>query len=260
MTQIVVSDRLCFEMGEGENTFIFFHGWAGNHTVWDFLVPELAKNNLCVTVDLFNHYEGTPCDEVHGENFGAFYSEKITEIINHYSGSDVLPVFWSLSSLLFLETVQSEKKLPIKEAVFLSATAKFCDEKGKEGFRPVALKKFRRELKRKYPDSVEDLFGKYFIASDSPSHLGEYRGYPHLQNLLDQLDYLERTDLLHVLKNISIPITVIHGENDQVIPCEMGKLLAEKIQHSSLDIIKKGSHSLMLDVPQKLLSFFNRFR
>ncbi|MBF0274106.1 MAG: alpha/beta hydrolase [Nitrospinae bacterium] len=257
MKNITIAGRNCFESGEGNTIFIFFHGWAGNHTVWnlqrDFFQGKRSNKksgNLSgikvVTVDLFNHFSDFP-DTVQDKTFGQFYSDKLFQIIEYYRGYKIIPVFWSMSTLLYLELLKVKKQLPINRAVIVAGTCKFIDDEQKTGMHSVGFKKMYSSLEKWYPESIIALAEGYFSGSGELQWMKNYKFPPRLGNLLDQLNYLEITDLTSVLSSINIPVDIIHGTEDKVIPLGMGLFLRERIPSSTLHIVDGGCHNLMID-------------
>jgi pimeloyl-ACP methyl ester carboxylesterase len=53
------------------------------------------------------------------------------------------------------------------------------------------------------------------------------------------------------LSNINVPTLVLHGENDQLIPCENGKIIADQIPNAEYVKIENSSHIFMTDQTEK---------
>lgn len=63
------------------------------------------------------------------------------------------------------------------------------------------------------------------------------------------------------LPEIDVPILVIHGENDRLVPAGNGRIIADRIPGSKLVLIPHASHLFMTDQPQiaheAILNFLN---
>ncbi|KAA3664046.1 MAG: alpha/beta hydrolase, partial [Chloroflexi bacterium] len=70
------------------------------------------------------------------------------------------------------------------------------------------------------------------------------------------------TRLPHDLPQITQPTLVIWGENDNIIPPEQGRQLADTIPNAQLEMISDAGHSPHMDQPEitahKLISFLNQ--
>ena len=53
------------------------------------------------------------------------------------------------------------------------------------------------------------------------------------------------------LSNIKAPTLVIGGENDQLIPCENSKIIADQIPNSKLVELENSSHIFTTDQTEK---------
>ncbi len=53
------------------------------------------------------------------------------------------------------------------------------------------------------------------------------------------------------LSNINVPTLVLHGENDQLIPCENAQIIADQIPNAEYVKIKNSSHIYMTDQTEK---------
>jgi 3-oxoadipate enol-lactonase len=64
----------------------------------------------------------------------------------------------------------------------------------------------------------------------------------------------ERPDSQQTLKNLDIPILIVHGEDDQLIPASEAEAMKNATKNARLEIIPKAGHLLNLEQPEH----FNR--
>lgn len=69
----------------------------------------------------------------------------------------------------------------------------------------------------------------------------------------------ERLDILAAAGTLSVPLLVIHGGADESVPCEEGRLIAERSPQSSLVVIHRASHTFnaihpLVHVPFELIA------
>jgi pimeloyl-ACP methyl ester carboxylesterase len=87
------------------------------------------------------------------------------------------------------------------------------------------------------------------------------RTYPSAHGYLGQLQSLNTYESCSRVSQISLPTLVIHGESDQLIPPENGRLLAQRISGSKLVMLPAASHVFFTDQPeaanQAVLDFLN---
>ena len=63
------------------------------------------------------------------------------------------------------------------------------------------------------------------------------------------------------IKDISIPLMVIHGDNDEVIPQSHGKALIEAHQGKNIfhDLKRRGHNDIYGDTPEEIQAFIQLF-
>lgn len=62
----------------------------------------------------------------------------------------------------------------------------------------------------------------------------------------DGIVAFSQTDFTKDLKKISVPVLVLHGDDDQVVPFEIsGKLSAELVQNGTLKVYPGYSHGML---------------
>lgn len=62
---------------------------------------------------------------------------------------------------------------------------------------------------------------------------------------------LERDDITDKVSGITCPALVVHGDNDQAIPLELGQKLADLIPNASIAVMPGGSHAANLTNPDE---------
>ncbi len=87
------------------------------------------------------------------------------------------------------------------------------------------------------------------------------RTYPKAESYFAQLMGVMGHDTYDRLGSIKIPTLVIHGESDQLVPPENGKLLASRIPGAKLVMLPAASHIFPTDQPEAsinaILSFLS---
>jgi uncharacterized protein len=55
-------------------------------------------------------------------------------------------------------------------------------------------------------------------------------------------------DTVSIVRELDVPVLIIHGEQDETVPLEMGQLLHESCASSEFEIIRQGSHLDLFEV------------
>ncbi|NOZ11673.1 MAG: pimeloyl-ACP methyl ester esterase BioH [Gammaproteobacteria bacterium] len=82
---------------------------------------------------------------------------------------------------------------------------------------------------------------------------------PHMQALQGGLEILGGTDLRHRLQEISVPVAVIQGERDRLVPPQAAKYLAASLPGAVLTLIPGAGHAPFLSHPQIFMDTLMKF-
>ncbi len=149
----------------------------------------------------------------------------------------------SMGGLLAMELLpESCQKL-----VLISSTAKFCAAEGYRcGTHEKVLKRMIAQLKRD-PEAVLDGFFKnvHFPFRESRQAISmRKKAAMDLDDLVAGLEYLLGSDLREKVPGIGIPVLLLHGSDDRIIPSGASEWLHEHLPDSRLHIIGNDGHAL----------------
>ncbi|HEY5653134.1 MAG TPA: alpha/beta hydrolase [Pontiella sp.] len=143
----------------------------------------------------------------------------------------------SMGGLLSLELLpEASKKL-----ILISSTAKFCTGEGYPcGTPEKIIKRMILQLK-KNPRAVLTEFYKnvHFPAPPlTPTPKTD------LDSLVKGLEYLLHSDVRKKVPEIKIPVLLMHGENDRIIPPQATEWLHRNLPKSQIKIFRNAGHAL----------------
>ena len=171
----------------------------------------------------------------------------------HIPDADFI-VTGSMGGLLAIERLPAA----CKKLVLISSTAKFCaGEDYPCGTHEKILKRMIRQLKRS-PDAVLAEFYKN-VHHPHPA-LKTDPGCP-LDELVAGLEYLLASDVREKVPTLGIPVFILHGTEDRIIPPATAEWLHAHLPDSILDIIPNDGHALPAhhfnDVIARIRAFLN---
>jgi pimeloyl-[acyl-carrier protein] methyl ester esterase len=177
--------------------------------------------------------------------------------------SPCVVVGWSAGAIVGLE-VTCENPGSLKGLVVIGATPKFCSEEGYPW--GVATRNLRAMIMgiRKDPRAVLDRFFQdvTWPAVESESCRKEKVNEAHhmgIEHLVHGLEYLRKMDLRDRLKGIEIPILIIHGREDRIVPWQAGAWLNRSLPDSRIIIHEGVGHDIPGRQPVVLASQIRAF-
>ncbi len=149
----------------------------------------------------------------------------------------------SMGGLLALEHLP---KL-CKKLVLISSTARFCATEGYPcGTHEKILKRMIAQLQRD-PQAVLAEFFKNVHHPRRESRQAAARrleAAPDLAELVSGLEYLLATDLRLKVPSVPVPVLLLHGAEDRIIPAAASEWLHAHLPDSRLTLIPHGGHAL----------------
>lgn len=202
-------------------TILIMHGWAGRGTQLSAIINKL--------VDL-GHRVISFDGPAHGESFGKStdiikYANITKEIINEYGPIHGV-ITHSFGAMVFC--LAYESGMPLNKVIFICPPATLHTPvnhfKNFLHISDKSLKTFVANLKRDYGDDIYDT-----------------------------------VCVLQNSKKISKPVLIIHDKDDQVVPLQDGKDIADGLEHASFYQTEELGHRRLLhdeSVLNKIIDFF----
>lgn len=162
----------------------------------------------------------------------------------------------SLGSLLALRSSQLSDN--IKAVVVIGGFAKFTQSEpdypdGKPASGIVMMQRMMNL-------SVKMVLDKFHQAMVEPASYDiAFDGKPDVARLTSGLQYLVDTDFRDCLKEIKVPVMIIHGEQDQIVSAKLAEFMAENIPNSILHLIPDAGHALPFTHTQECLDLIEGF-
>lgn len=152
----------------------------------------------------------------------------------------------SMGGILAMELLSSS----CKKLVLLSSTARFCAaEDYPHGTPERILRRMIAQLKRDPAAVLNEFFKNVHYPHRESRQSIQLRNTQtiseqSLQDLVKGLEYLLTSDVREKVAEIEIPVLLIHGREDCIIPCGAAEWLHEHLPDSRLQLIDGGGHAL----------------
>jgi pimeloyl-ACP methyl ester carboxylesterase len=245
MEKARVNDLDMAYVREGKGTpLVLIHGYPLDHSIWDKVIPLLSDSFDVIVPDLRGFGTSTPSDATYGMSE---YAADIAGLLDHLGIEQAAVVGHSMGGYVALAFAR-EFPQRIRGLGLVSSQALADAEDRKE-----ARYKTAEEVAAKGVGGVADgMSGK--LSADA--RLQEYsRDLINKQKPSGVTGALramaERPDSTEFLKNFQLPVVLVHGEADALIPAEQARQVAGIISHAQLVVLEGVGHLPMLEKPEQ---------
>lgn len=151
---------------------------------------------------------------------------------------------WSMGGMLAMERLPAT----CQKLILIAATARFCQTDDYDcGTPEKTLCSFSALLRRRphtvLPEIAGNIYRPHAVPALPPQTSAD------LAVLADDLDYLRDTDLRETVPNINIPVLLLHGTEDSMIPSSASVWLHEHLPDSRLQLFPGEGHAIALQNP-----------
>ena len=244
-------------LGQGP-TIVLVHGWAMHSGIWKDFAEKLAQHHRVICLDLPGHGQSEALEDFNLADISAALVAAVPEGQFCWLG-------WSLGATVVLDIAQ---RYPEKVAslVLLSGNPMFTQSEQWPGMRVDLLEAFAAQL---HADCQATLLR---FLSLQVNQLPDFKlllkklkaavvesTTPDAQTLQGGLDILKTADLRTALAETNVPVSVILGTRDTLVPVAVGQKLQALAPLIELTIIDKAGHVPFLSHPQALIDIISTF-
>jgi pimeloyl-ACP methyl ester carboxylesterase len=248
--QVVVDSLLTHyhRLGEShDQTVVIVHGWGDSSAGWLEFAKRLAETYCVVVLDLPGFGKTDTPAAVWGlDDYASFVAHCLQKIdvqafaiVAHSNGGAI-----AIRGL-------ANGSLEAQKLVLLASAGVRSTYKGrKKALRIIA--KTGKTLAAPLPNGVKHrLRRKLYTTVGSDMLVAE-----HLQETFKRV---VGDDIQNDAAGLSLPVLLVYGENDVSTPPDYGRLLHQRIEGSTLEIIGNAEHFLHHDQPQQVFKLVREF-
>ena len=159
----------------------------------------------------------------------------------------------SMGGLLALERLPKK----CKKLVLISSTAKFCvNDEYDCGTSLKVLRQMILQLKRNREVVLSEFFRNVHHPEISPSYIGVDEP---LNDLINGLEYLLSSDMREKVIACEIPVLLLHGRKDRIIPSSASEWLHAHLPESQLELFEQAGHALRIHQFKEVIHKISRF-
>lgn len=224
------------------------HGWGIGRAAWQPVAEALAGRCRFHRVDLPG-YGGTPPDD-------AGFSATASKIVAGLPEGVVL-CGWSLGGLLALQAAL-DAPTRIAGLILVGASPSFTQRDDWPHAQPPAVLEAFATAVAGQPDATLQRFNALLNQGDIQARActrnlaGALAAAPcpDVATLQKGLDWLRDVDLRPLLARLALPITLIHGERDPLMPVAAAQWMHAALPGATLEIVPGAAHAPFINATE----------
>ncbi|MFJ8415508.1 alpha/beta fold hydrolase [Bacillus paramycoides] len=240
---------------------VLIHGWPLSGRSWEYQVPALVEAGYrVITYDRRGF--GKSSQPWEGYDYNTF-SADLHKLLEHLDLQDVTLVGFSMGGGEVARYIGTHGTERVRKAVFAGAVPPYLykSEDHPEGaLDEDTIAHFQKAIKVDRIAFLDTFTKGFFTSGDTTDLVSEelrlynrdIAAFASPKGTIDCVSAFGRTDFRNDLAKFDVPVLIIHGDADAIIPVEAsGKLTHELIAGSTLVIIEGGSHGLNVTHAEK---------
>lgn len=251
MNEKTIDGIKVIDYGEETNKppLIFIHAFPLNQKMWDGQVSYFKNKHRIITYDVRGLGSSIQSDN---QFTMEKYANDLLSIIESLRIEKCIACGLSMGGYILLRAFEINKSR--FSSLILSNTK--TERDSNEGIlsRAKAINEIKTGNKEKYfNDLTKLLLGQ--------NNYSDFKIRSYVESLMSEntnegicgaiLAIATRTDTTHLLKKIYIPVLIISGEDDMLIPPSIAEQIDRKISNSHLRIIKEAGHLSNIENPKE---------
>jgi len=234
---------------------VFLHGWPLNGDAWQDQLKAVADAGFRgIAHDRRGHGRSTPVWD--GYDFDTF-ADDLNDLLTSLDLRDVTLVAHSMGGGELARFIGRHGTSRVKSAVLLSAITPLLGQgpDNPEGVPGSVLDSLKAGILRERSQFWKDTALPFFSANraDSKATQGNLDAFwlmaqaETIQGAVECVDAFGWTDFHADLKKFDIPLLVVHGDDDQIVPIDAtGRKTARLVPGAVLKVYEGGSHGLAM--------------
>ena len=237
---------------------VLVHGWAMHTGIWQAFAQQLAKNYQVTCIDLPGHG--------HSQKIESFTLEHISDaLVNAVTVKNACWLGWSLGATVVLD-IANRYPERINALVLLAGNPSFTQSSDWSGMNSTVLDAFAMQLHENCQATLLRFLS--LQVNNLPDHRIIIRALktaveecasPDKETLQGGLDILKHSDLRSVLAELAMPVSVILGAKDTLVPLKAGQNMLALAPTITVNMIDNAGHVPFLSNPQRVLEIITRF-
>jgi len=244
-------------LGAGK-PIVLIHGWAMHSGIWQDFAEQLAGHYQVTLVDLPGHGHSGPLTPFTLENITDRLAQTLPDGPCCWLG-------WSLGAAVVLEMA---RRFPerVDRLVLVAGNPCFLQQNGWPGMKPDVLDKFAANLQQDTQATLTRFLAIQVMALANAKALAKSlktavlsRPMPDNTALQGGLDILKTADLRPALAAATVPVLVVLGKKDSLVPAALSHALPHCQPAAQVYLLEQAAHTPFLSHPEEMLVLLKDF-
>jgi pimeloyl-[acyl-carrier protein] methyl ester esterase len=207
-------------------SIIFIPGWGAGPEMWQGIINRLRKK---FEISFLAWEECVKNREL--------ASQRVLK-----NGNRPMIAAWSLGSLIALRAAH-DLGGRISGLFLMSATARMAGDEGYQGAEAGDIRAMAARINRSKQRVIKDFSKNCFYPGDGGADFETSAEKFSGADLILGLEFLLNEDVRGLLAGINVPVVLMHGRNDRIVPLQQAEFINRNIRGSTLKITETG-HAL----------------
>ncbi len=243
------------DTGDGP-AIVLIHGFCGSSEYWKHVIPAFSSSHRVIALDLRGHGQ-SPVG--HEPSTMEALADDVAALLTYLHIDEAIVFGHSLGGYITLALVERHPELVKRFSLIHSTSLPDSDEAKNKRIQGIA------SIQDKGIQAfVDGLIPKLFAETNLTTMAEQVRAaieIGHSTSPAGAMSSLEgmriRPERAHILRNNTIPILLIAGSEDQIIPAE--RVFSVTGNHIQSVTINGVGHMSMLEAPEQLISAMTSF-
>lgn len=228
---------------------LFVHGAMMDHTVWHRQVAEFQTTHRCICPDLRGHGKSSAASPaISFED----HCDDLSELIDRLHLRDVTIIGWSMAGCICEVFVTRYPGKAARLVLVDSIPQRLTDERFAFGQDPASTPQTKKALEEAF-EATCDGFGQRISPENKEvaRWLADIAKKTRRDVAIYEYVSTDARSQIDLLPTITLPTTIISGQNDQVCKPEASTFMAERIPGCTTGVrtIEKAGHAPFLTRP-----------